>query len=96
MRTQRRRPTDSIPCYSAQLFNRYGIVYDNRFLPPPDRKYTSYATFDRPLSGISFDNSRGQYSRTSRSRRITHVTDKIHLKAHRGVQQPWRPSSSGR
>lgn len=67
--------------YSAQLFDRYGIVYDSRFLPPPDRPYTSYATFNRPLSGIGFDNSQGQYSKNFSFKTDYDVTDKIHLKA---------------
>lgn len=67
--------------YSAQLFARYGIVYDSRFLPPADRPYSAYATFDRPLSGIAFDNSQGQYSKNFSLKSDYDVTDKIHLKA---------------
>jgi iron complex outermembrane receptor protein len=67
--------------YSAQLYERYGIVYDNRFLPPPGRPYSAYATFNRPLSGISLDNSQGQYSKTYALKADYDVTDKIHLKA---------------
>jgi iron complex outermembrane receptor protein len=47
--------------YNARLFAEYGIVYDNRFLPPRD--YSAYTTFERPLEGILFDNSQGQYSK---------------------------------
>ncbi|HEV7715753.1 MAG TPA: TonB-dependent receptor, partial [Steroidobacteraceae bacterium] len=67
--------------YSARLFNAYGIVYDNRFLPPPGRRYSSYATFDRPLEGITFNNSQGQYSKDGSLKADYDVTDKIHMKA---------------
>src|SRR5580658_2357021 len=53
---------------SAQLLAKYGIVYDNRFLPPPGQPYSSYATFCRPLSGICFSNTPGQDSMTSSTR----------------------------
>jgi iron complex outermembrane receptor protein len=66
--------------YSAQLYQRYGIVYDNRFLPPPGRPYSAYATFNRPLSGISFDNSQGQYSKNASFKVDYDLTDRIHLK----------------
>lgn len=65
---------------SAELFAKYGVVYDNRFLPPPGRPYSSYATFCRPLSGICFNNSQGQNSTDANIRADYEVADKIHLK----------------
>jgi iron complex outermembrane recepter protein len=64
--------------YSAQLFAKYGIVYDRRFIPPD--RYSAYTTFDRPLSGIAFDNSQGQYSKDYNLTADYNFTDKIHLK----------------
>ncbi len=66
---------------SAQLLAKYGVVYDNRFLPPPGRPYSSYATFCRPLTGTCFDNSQGQNSTDANIRVDYEVADKIHLKA---------------
>ena len=66
--------------FSQQLFNKYGVVYDSRFLPPPGRPYSAYTTFCRPLSGICFNNSQGQDS-TDGSLKVDYdITDKIHLK----------------
>src|ERR1700748_2288446 len=42
--------------FSQQLFDKYGVVYDSRFLPPPGQPYSAYTTFCRPLSGICFNN----------------------------------------
>jgi iron complex outermembrane receptor protein len=70
--------------YSARLLAKYGIVYDKRFLPPPGRRYSSYATFDRPLEGIGFNNSQGQYSKDASFKTDYDLTDKIHLKAIAG------------
>jgi iron complex outermembrane receptor protein len=66
---------------SAQLLAKYGIVYDNRFLPPPGQPYSSYATFCRPLSGICFSNTQGQDSTDGSLRADYSITDDIHLKA---------------
>ena len=66
--------------YSARLFAAYGVVYDKRFLPPPGRPYSAYTTFDRPLEGIGFDNSQGQYSKDGSLKVDYDITDKIHLK----------------
>jgi iron complex outermembrane receptor protein len=64
--------------YSALLFQKYGVVYDKRFIPPD--RYSAYTTFDRPLSGIAFDNSQGQYSKDYSITGDYNFTDKIHLK----------------
>ncbi|HEU4624360.1 MAG TPA: TonB-dependent receptor [Steroidobacteraceae bacterium] len=66
--------------YNAKVLAAYGIQYDNRFLPPPGRRYSAYATFDRPLEGIAFDNSQGQFSRDSSFKVDYDVTDQMHLK----------------
>ena len=66
---------------SAQLLAKYGIVYDNRFLPPPGDPYSSYATFCRPLTGICFSNTQGQDSTDGSLRADYSITDDIHLKA---------------
>ncbi len=66
--------------YSARLFNAYGITYDNRFLPPAGKKYSAYTTFDRPLDGIAFDNSQGQFSKDASFKADYNLTEKIHIK----------------
>lgn len=66
--------------YSQQIFNAYGVQYDNRFLPPPGRQYSAYTTFCRPLSGICFNNTQGQDSTDASLRADYDITDKIHLK----------------
>jgi iron complex outermembrane receptor protein len=65
--------------YSSQLFNKYGVVYDSRFLPPAGDRYSAYTTFCRPLSGICFNNSQGQYSSDSSLRASFQLTDKINI-----------------
>ena len=66
---------------SAQLLAKYGVVYDSRFLPPPGRPYSSYATFCRPLTGVCFSNTQGQDSTDGSLRADYTFTDKVHLKA---------------
>jgi iron complex outermembrane receptor protein len=66
--------------YSARLLAAYGVVYDGRFLPPPGRRYSAYTTFDRPLEGIGFDNSQGQYTKDGTFKMDYDVAEKIHLK----------------
>ena len=65
--------------YSQELFNKYGVVYDSRFLPPPGNPYSAYTTFCRPLSGICFNNSQGQYSSDSSLRASYQLADKINI-----------------
>lgn len=67
--------------YSAQLFAKYGVVYDSRFLPPPGQPYSSYATFCRPLSGICFKNTQGQDSYDGFMNADYRVSDDLDLKA---------------
>jgi iron complex outermembrane receptor protein len=67
--------------YSQRLFDRYGIVYDNRFRPPAGRPYTAYTTFDRPLEGIGFENSQGQFSKDASLKADYDLADDIHLVA---------------
>jgi iron complex outermembrane recepter protein len=66
--------------YSAELYKAYGIVYNNSFLPPPGRPYSSYATFCRPLSGICFQNGQGQDSTDASLRADYDITNDIHLR----------------
>jgi iron complex outermembrane receptor protein len=70
--------------YSARLLAAYGIVYDNRFVPSAGRRYSAYTTFKRPLDGIAFDNSQGQYSKDASFKADYDITDRIHIKAIAG------------
>ena len=76
--------------YSAALFNKYGVVYDSRFLPPPGNQYSAYTTFCRPLSGICFNNSQGQYSSDSSLRGVLPVDRQDQLTCNCGVQRQRR------
>ncbi|HEV7443851.1 MAG TPA: TonB-dependent receptor plug domain-containing protein, partial [Steroidobacteraceae bacterium] len=44
--------TNSVARWNALMVSKYGVSYDNRFLPP--NPYVSYATFNDPYSGLSF------------------------------------------
>ncbi len=46
--------------YNDMIFARYGVRYDNRFLPPPGNRYASYSTFVAPLRGHFFKNQNAQ------------------------------------
>jgi iron complex outermembrane receptor protein len=67
--------------YNDMIFARYGIRYDNRFLPPPGNRYSSYATFVSPFRQHFFKNQNAQDSRDYSLRADYDFTDKIHLKA---------------
>jgi len=49
--------------YNDMVFARYGIRYDNRFLPPPGNKYASYATFNAPFRQRALKNLNAQNSK---------------------------------
>ncbi|MEP7245219.1 MAG: TonB-dependent receptor [Gammaproteobacteria bacterium] len=82
------KPADGFnSVYTARLAAAYDdpnspvrFKYDNRFLPPPGRPYSSYATFGRPLEGITFNNSQGQHGKDASFRIDYDFTDKIHWK----------------
>jgi iron complex outermembrane receptor protein len=67
--------------YNDMIFAKYGIRYDNRFLPPPGNRYSSYATFQSPLRSRNLKNQNAQDSRDYSARADYDITDKIHLKA---------------
>jgi len=46
------RFTNSVATWNSLMVSKYGVSYDNRFLPP--NPYVTYATFDDPYSGLSF------------------------------------------
>ncbi|HVY82728.1 MAG TPA: TonB-dependent receptor [Steroidobacteraceae bacterium] len=66
--------------YNDMIFARYGIRYDNRFLPPPGNKYASYATFSSPFRGRNLKNENAQDSRDLSARIDFDITDATHLK----------------
>jgi iron complex outermembrane receptor protein len=62
------------------LFQKYGIVFDNRFLRPDGHLYSSYSTTCQPLTGICDSNLQGQDA-TDYSMKVDYrLTDKINLK----------------
>jgi iron complex outermembrane receptor protein len=66
--------------YNNMIFARYGIRYDNRFLPPPGNKYSSYATFNSPFRGRNLKNQNAQNSRDFSGAMDLDVAEHVHLK----------------
>jgi iron complex outermembrane receptor protein len=64
--------------YNDLLFERYGVRYDSRFLPP--NRYSSYATFHSPLRGRNLKNENSQYSRDANVTVDFAVADNVQLK----------------
>jgi iron complex outermembrane recepter protein len=44
--------TPGVTAWNNLMISKYGVGYDNRFLPP--NAYTSYATFNDPYSGLAY------------------------------------------
>jgi len=86
-------PSGLISAYNVAIENQFGVRYDDRFLPPPGQKYSSYSTFCRPLlqgtvqqapyqpvpSGICYPNAREQDSTIYSGKLDYSFTDKLHL-----------------
>jgi len=66
--------------YNDMIFERYGIRYDSRFLPPPGNRYASYATFVSPFRGRNLKNQNAQDSKDVSARIDFDITDNVHLK----------------
>ena len=66
--------------YNDMLFAKYGVRYDNRFLPPAGNRYSSYSTFVSPLRGHFFKNQNAQDNREYSGRLDYSFTDNLHLK----------------
>jgi iron complex outermembrane receptor protein len=62
------------------LFQKYGIVFDNRFLRPPGYEYSSYSTTCQPLTGICNQNLQGQHSKDFSAKADYRVADQVTLK----------------
>ena len=76
----RTNPPLSAQHITDELFARYGIVFDERFLRPPGREYSTYSTTCQPLTGICDENEEGQYSRDWSLKADYDLTDNVHLK----------------
>jgi iron complex outermembrane receptor protein len=66
---------------SAVLQSKYGVIFDNRFLPPPGNRYSSYSYPCQILADRCNSNAQGQYSDDFSLKIDYDITDKIHLKA---------------
>jgi iron complex outermembrane receptor protein len=66
---------------SAVLLQQYGVVFDNRFLPPASNRYSSYSVPCQILTDRCNNNAQGQYSNDYSLKIDYDITDKIHLKA---------------
>lgn len=82
-------PTDGqASAINALMQQQYGIVYDNRFLPPPGQPYSAYTNFCRPvanlltppLPNVCGQNGQGQTEADSALRVDYDITNKIHMK----------------
>lgn len=74
-------PPASAAGVSNQLLALYGVVFDDRFLPPPGQPYSSYSVPCQILTGRCDNNAQGQNS-TDVSLKIDYdITDQIHLTA---------------
>jgi iron complex outermembrane recepter protein len=65
---------------SAALLSMYGVVFDDRFLPPPGDPYSSYSVPCQILTGRCDNNQQGQNSSDFSLKIDYDVTDKIHIK----------------
>jgi iron complex outermembrane recepter protein len=65
---------------ATQLFNEYGIVFDNRFLRPAGEEYSSYSTTCQPLTGICNDNIQGTDATNYSAKADYRFNDKLSLK----------------
>ena len=66
--------------YNDMIFARYGVRYDNRFLPPAGNRYSSYSTFVAPLRGHFFKNQNAQDNKEYSGRADYSFNDDLHLK----------------
>lgn len=88
-------PNGLVNFYNVAIENQFGVRYDNRFLPPPGKPYSSYSSFCRPLlqgvvqqppyqpvpSGICYPNSNTFNSKTTSGTVDYQITDNVHLMA---------------
>jgi iron complex outermembrane receptor protein len=86
-------PSGLINLYNQAIEQQFGVRYDDRFLPPPGQRYSSYSSFCRPLlqgtiqqapyqptpSGICYPNERRQDSLIYSGKVDYSFTDKLHL-----------------
>jgi iron complex outermembrane recepter protein len=86
-------PSGLINVYNQAIENQFGVRYDDRFLPPPGQRYSSYSTYCRPLldgvvqqppyqpvpSGICYPNERRQDSLIYSGKLDYSFSDKLHL-----------------
>ncbi|MEP7243134.1 MAG: TonB-dependent receptor [Gammaproteobacteria bacterium] len=86
-------PSGLINLYNVQIEKQFGVRYDDRFLPPAGQKYSSYASYCRPLltdvvqqppyqptpSGICYENARMQDSLIWSGKADYSFSDTLHL-----------------
>ncbi len=88
-------PNALVQVYNHEMQKLFGVQYDDRFLPPPGRPYSSYSTFCRPYfggdvvqqppytpvpNGFCFPNKAGMDSFNTSLKLDYDVTSKIHAK----------------
>ncbi len=88
-------PNALVQVYNQEMEKLYGIRYDDRFLPPPGNKYSSYSSFCRPSfggdviqqtpyipvpNGYCYPNKMGMESFDTSLRLDYDLADKLHLK----------------
>lgn len=84
-----------VNAYNVAILNQFGVMYDNRFLPPAGNPYSSYASYCRPLlqgtvqeqpyqpvpSGICYPDEKNQDSKTESSTVDYQIASNVKLTA---------------
>ncbi|MEP7242462.1 MAG: TonB-dependent receptor [Gammaproteobacteria bacterium] len=78
--------TGGVASWNNLMLATYGIGYDQRFLPP--NKFTSYATFDDPYSGLSYPPKTSLEQKGAALTMNWKLTDKMSLTAI-GAYRDW-------
>lgn len=88
-------PSGLVNAYNVAIQNQFGVMYDNRFLPPAGNPYSSYASYCRPVlegtiqvspyepvpSGICYPNEKDQNSSTFSGKVDYELAPKMQLTA---------------
>ncbi len=88
-------PSGLINAYNVAIQNQFGVLYDNRFLPPPGAPYSSYSSYCRPLlqgvvqqppyepvpSGICYPDQKDQDSKVFSGKVDYQILPQVHLTA---------------
>jgi iron complex outermembrane receptor protein len=88
-------PSGLIQPYNEAILNQFGVMYDNRFLPPAGSPLSAYSSYCRPLlegtvqeppyqpvpSGICYPNEKNQDSKTFALKVDYQIAPQVHMTA---------------